>query len=232
MALSTVKQLIEGAMTDIIALTEGEEASADQIEDGARLLSDLIEQWSVEGLLIPYASLTVLQGDTSKASYTWGVGQDINSLAPVNVLTVSFQLENGQTPLERVDDRFMNTRPWVGLIGMPNYFTFRAGSPYPSLAFDCAPYGGAFNIWAEFPLDSTTVLTADLAFAPKYNRALRTSLAIEMCPSFEKTPSQVLIALAQSSKKILKRSNRQPVPNMTTDLPGTIDNSVNLPLRH
>lgn len=227
--MRTVKSMIEGALREIVALEEGETASADMIEDGLLIFSELLQSWSDEGLMVPYLVTETLIGDNTKASYIWGPGGDIPTMAPVDVVAVSFILENGQTPLVRADARLFIGRPWLGIVAMPQYFFYERGlTNY--LRFDVAPYGGGFQIVSQKPLDSTLVLTADLEFPESYSRMIRTNLAIEFCPPYQKTASAELVAVAASSKKIVKRKNSGPIPSMTTDLPGTINPSTSLPL--
>lgn len=215
---------------EILVLTEGEEATADMIVDAKEVFAELVASWSYEGLMIPYISRDVLVGDTSKASYTWGPGGDINTVAPVDVAAVSFQIENGQIPLSRGDDVLFMQRPWLGIVGQPQYFYFEKATT-PLLRFDVAPYGGAFLISSWKKLDNTQVLTDTLTFPDQYARMLRTNLAIELCPPYQKSPSDVLVANAVASKRIVKRYNMKPISSMSTDLPGSYIPSASLPLK-
>lgn len=226
---TTIKKVIESSLREIQALAEGEEASADMIADALELLNDLIASWSDEGFMIPYVTRDTLAGDNTKSSYTWGSGGDITTTAPVNVVAVSFVLENAQHDLLRGSEQLFKRRPVLGIIGNPTYFYFDRQST-PQLHFDVAPYGGTFYITSEKPLDNTLTLTENFALPDRYKRMVRTNLGIELCPAYEKSPSAALVAIARQSRSIVKKSNAKPVPDMRFDFPSG-SGASQLPLR-
>jgi len=214
----TIKTTIEGALRKIGALAEAEQATADMIEDGKLQLQELIASWSASGLIIPYLSRTVLVGDNTKASYTWGPGGDINSVAPVDVAAVSFVLENSQYALKPGDETLFMGDRLLGNTGSPSWFYFERQT-LPILHFDVAPYGGLFKITSTMAMDDTLELTDDLELPPYYTRMIVNNLALEMCPDYDREPSAVLVSVAARSLNIVRSRALSPVPSQTLETP-------------
>jgi len=53
---------------------------------------------------------------------------------------------------------------------------------------------------------------------PGYKRGIELGLAVELCGSYGKDPSQVLIANATDAIRTIKKANLPQVNSMTTDL--------------
>ena len=53
--MGTVKSLITRSLRALIVLSEGEEATAEMINDGLTTLKDLLNSWSIEGMMVPYS---------------------------------------------------------------------------------------------------------------------------------------------------------------------------------
>lgn len=217
--MTTIKLIIERALRKIGALAEAEQATADMIEDVKDQLSSLISGWSASSIIIPYLSRTVLLGDNTKASYSWGPGGDIPGVAPTDIAAVSFQLENGLYPLQMADNTtFMGNRT-LGIVGMPRWFYYEQQA-IPILHFDVAPYGGSFRIAAYQAMDSEFELIDDLELPKFYDRMVINNLAVELCPDYDREPSAVLIKTATESMNTVMAKRLSPVPSQTTDLPG------------
>lgn len=217
--MPTIKQAVEAAMREIHALSEAEQASADQIRDGVDILRDLLAQWSMSNLMIPFVTRTSLVGDSTKASYSWGPGGDINAVAPVDVTAVSYSLGGGPSPLMEASETEFASRSLYNSPGHPNWFFFER-QPTPILHFNSAPFGGLFSIVSKAYLPDLNSLTASMELPPEYNRIVRTNLAIEFCPSYEKEPSAALVSVATESKMVVLRRNATPIPSQSLELPG------------
>lgn len=228
----TVKQLIEDAMREILALAQGEAADADQINDGKQKLIDMLALWSIEGLMVPYIATETFNLANNTSAYTWKPGGAFNSVSPADVIAASFVLGNLQTPLTRMDPRQWIGIPTLGNVGAPAFYKFENFATGPVFTVDVAPYGGAVTILSRKPFDTSTQfeLTDELTFSPEYIQPLRTNLAIEIAPGFEKMAGPDLRLNARNGKRILERYNNQPVPTMRSNLPG-LSGDLGLPLR-
>lgn len=219
----TVKTLIEAALREIKVLGVGEEADADMIENSKTILVDLIASFSVDGFKIPYLSIETWTLSSIKSTYTWGPLSDFASVAPntANALeAVSWQISTQPIPLRSMSVRELLAMPNISQIGAPSAYMFD-NQAVPIIRLDCYPLGGVLKTAARKPLDlSTAELTDDLTFPPSYNRFLRTNLAIDLCPGYNKEVGPTLSAVASSSRKAIMRVNAQPIPDMQSDVPG------------
>lgn len=228
--MGTVKQLIEDAMRDIVALAEGEQASADQINDGKRKLVSMLELWSIDGLMVPYLATETFTLPTNQNFVTWKPGGNFNSSTPIDVVAVSWVFGNLQKKLQRMDwTAYLNLQT-VGIVSAPTFFLWDPQATNSTLNFDVTPYGGTLRTVSKKPLDTAFELTDDLEFPIGYDQTLRTNLAIALCPSYQRTASGELVALATSSKRIVERYNVKP-PSMRVSLPGGRRYGSMLPLR-
>lgn len=228
----TVKATIEKALREMGGLSEGEQPTSHMIQDALATLNALLSQWSVEGLMVPYMSRVYLAGDNTKASYSWGPGGDIDSSAPVDVAAISFKLASLIQPVRKVENTVYMQERWIANVGQPQWFYYERLPDRSMLHFDVAPFGGGFDIWAQFPLDNSMTLTEDLGLPDYYIRAVASNLAIDLCPDYGKEPSSTLVFKASTGKKVVERYNATPAPDMALDDMPAMYRGTPLPLRN
>lgn len=227
--MGTIVTLISDSLKEIIALSDGEIATAEAVEDGKRKLQELLQSWAAEGLMVPYLTTETFAGDSTKSAYLWATGGDFNSATPNVVRNVSFVLATYQKDLVRMDRRGYGQLPVTGTVSEPRFFMYELQSAGGYFYLDCAPYAGSLKITSEKPLDTTFELTDAVEFPAHYTRALRTNLAIDLAPSYDKTVSAELARNARESKNTVRRFNAQPAPTMQHGVPG--QRRTYLPLR-
>lgn len=227
----TVKSVIEKALREITALSEGEQATAHMIQDGLETLNALLAQWSVEGLMVPYMHRESFPGSTSKASYTVRPGGDVDIASPVSVAAVSFRIGNLVQPLRPVENTEYMAARWLGDVGQPKWFYYERTQDGGVLHFDTAPYEGGFDMWMELPLLPAQHLTENMALPDYYIRAIVSNLAIDLCPEYGKEPSGALTYKAGTAKSVIESYNSTPPPELSLrDMP-MVGRRSTLPLR-
>jgi hypothetical protein len=82
--------------------------------------------------------------------------------------------------------------------------------PNPSIA-------GQVFLYTDLILSQFTSPTQQVNLPQGYNRALKKLLALELCPTFGKTPSPQLILQAKEAKNLLKDQNSSPVTTLRYD---------------
>lgn len=219
--MGTVQTLISDALKEISALGQNEEMDAEQVVDGQKMLKSLVDQWSISGLMVPFFTIETFALSNVLSSYTWKSGGAFNSASPVEVIACSFLIGSTQTPLDRMDVRMWSALPITAVSGAPTMFMFDRQLAFPTLYLDCIPYGGSLKTVSKKAFNSTFVLTdaTTVTFPPEYERLLRTHLAIDMSPSYEKPVSAELAFNAKDAMKIVRRHNAKPAPTMRTDVP-------------
>ena len=82
--------------------------------------------------------------------------------------------------------------------------------PNPSIA-------GEVHLFVDNILSEFAQLTDTVQLPQGYNRALKKLLAIELCPTFGKTPSPMLINQAREAKELIESLNQAPVTTLRYD---------------
>lgn len=221
-APTTVVQLLNDSLREIRVLAEGETATADMIEDGKRILVDMLASWSIDGFKVPYYAIETLALDTTKAAYTWGTGLDINSVAPRSpndLIAVSWIFGTLQRPLRPMSVTGLLQIPYPTVVSSPTRFYFDL-QDIPVLRLDVVPIGGTLKLASHKPLNNDFELTDELTFPLGYNRMLRTNLAVDLCPGYNKEVGPTLAAVASSSRRAVMKVNAQPIPQMVSDAAG------------
>jgi hypothetical protein len=102
--------------------------------------------------------------------------------------------------------------PWPYLAAYQPTFPLSTLWVYPNPSIAGQVYLYTDLILSEFPN-----LTTAINLPQGYNRALKKLLALELCPSFGKTPSPQLILQAKEAKNLLKDQNNAPITTLRYD---------------
>lgn len=234
--MTTARDLITGALTQIQVYAFGEQVANVDIAGGLDVVNSMLDSWSNESLTC-YAILeqtgTILPGISS---YTIGPGGDFDMTRPLKILDGPGRAylldENGDKyPIDVV------TQDQWNLITQPN-----TNSDLPSTLFYDPQFPlGIINIYPEpyqsFPLfwDSYlqlaefSSLSTLLSFPPGYRKAIQDNLAIELAPYFPSAQiTPALVKAAKQSKANVKRTNIRPTvavydPEIVAKARGTWD---------
>jgi hypothetical protein len=225
--MGTVIQAIEDAMRELVVLGEGETATADQINDGKRKLVAMLNQWSVEGMMVPFLTKETFALSSTTASYTWGSGQQFNSQAPIEVVAATYLIATTQKPLKALDATAYMRLPLTGIVSEPSGFWYDRQTT-PKFYLDVAPYTGSVIVLSKKALDADFELTDQIVLPDEYELAIFTNLAIVLAPGYQRPVSTELAYNAKMSKRVVRRRNVK-VPSMLTDVP--VQRRPMLPLR-
>jgi hypothetical protein len=102
--------------------------------------------------------------------------------------------------------------PWPYLASYQPTFPLGTLWVYPSPSI-----AGQVFLYTDLILSQFTALTQLVNLPQGYNRALKKLLALELCPTFGKTPSPQLILQAKEAKNLLKDQNSSPVTTLRYD---------------
>jgi len=210
----TVRDLIEGSLRLLGAISTGQNASAAEAADGLSSLNQMISSWSTNGLTVFKQTREEFDLVPSQSVYTIGAGGNFNTSRPVDLNRAAIQINGSEIPI----DILQNQEQWADII-----------SKSVTSSFPCAVYlDGSYplnnlNVWPVPSVSTKLVLYSkkaitnfvsvnDVISMPEgYERALRFNLAVEMAPEFNKEPSATTFAIAQESLGNIKRMNLKPV---------------------
>lgn len=213
---TTGVQLIEGALSLLGVLANGENASGDEVSGCLINLNNMIDSWNTERLYIytVQESIATLSGST----LTIGPGQTVNVTRPIALEDHCFtRYNNVDYPMSKV-----NGEEYSSII------LKQQTSTYPYIVYYDTNYPtGTLYFWpvppapVEVHLRLMTQLTEwanaqDSHDLPQgYRRALMYSLAEELAPQYR--PCDPMISrIASQARRNIKRANTQ---NNTLNMP-------------
>lgn len=222
---TTTLDLLTLAAKSIGVLGQGETLPDDEATDGMQLLNEMVDSWATEKDTIFCITRNVFNLVQAKAVYTMGPGGDFNiTPRPVHIESAYAIVGTSVTPaeleIELVDyDKWStitlkNTPSTIPKIMWPDYaFPLINCSIYPTMQLGTTQQI-AFYLWSA--LGQFTTLTQAINLPPGYFKALRTNLAVEWAPLYEReAPAQVRKSAAES-KGYVKRTNKK-IYQMTVD---------------
>jgi hypothetical protein len=209
---ATAGELIKGSLRLIGMLAEGEEPSADTMQDSIMAMNQMIQSWDTERLAV-YSTMDQV--------FTWPAYEMTRTIGP----TGNFA---GERPIE-VDDATYFKDPSSGLsfgvklINQQQYdgIAFKTvtstypqvlwvNNSFPDMTLTVYPVpikALEWHIISVETLHEVTSVATDIYFPPGYLRAFRYNLAMELAPEFGVEPSPQVQRIAMTSKRNLKRVN-------------------------
>lgn len=212
------------ALKDCGNLGIGQSPNAEDINDAQTTLGMMLDAWKLERLNV-YHFVDVAFPATGAASYTIGVGGDINVARP-NAIESAFvrQMTNPANPIDAPLSVIRSRDDW-------NLITAKSVGSYPSMLFyDAAFPLGIVNVWPipaagvyEIHLtlkgdwSSSPALTDVISFPPGYLEAIRYNLAIRLAIMYQVPMTPELVSAARTSLAAIQRSNAM-IPELRAPL--------------
>lgn len=224
MGTTTPRDLIKKALFEINVLASGEATNADDESDAFDLLNMMLETWGNKRNRILSSVKESFSLVIGQSSYTIGTGGDFNTERPVHIEQAFIRSATSDTdyPVEILEDRAIYE-------GIPNKsLSARPFQLYFERIYDTARGNILFNrepsavetiflvMWKPFSTFST--LTDTIVLPPGYKRAIYTSLAVELAPSFGKSISAELASKVSDANSALDSVNLE-IPEMDSDAP-------------
>jgi len=213
--MTTVRDIINGALRLIDELGEGQTASNETIADGLTAMTQMMDSWGASGDLVFTETREAFNLVSGQASYTWGTGGTFNSTRPY-VIKSAFIVQGGITyPVASQDwDQYAlvdnKTQP-----GLPAYFYNDGNYPLSNIVLWYVPdQNYSLNIYSWKPLGTYSNVNDTLVAPPGWERALRFNLACEFAPEFGKTATAKVEQLANRALKIIKAANTEQQNNL------------------
>ena len=142
-------QVITGALRKLAVLPSGGTPSTNQLNDATEALNALVKAFQADGMplwAVTHYDFTTTAGTNS---YTIGIGQTLNTVAPLKVFQAFYTLENGNNIPMNVYNRYdFNMLPQS-----PSY----EGNPV-NLYYQPLVDTGTITLWPS-PSTSTTTIT-------------------------------------------------------------------------
>lgn len=212
--MATVLDLVTDSLRRIMVLATGETPSSDDAEVGLNVLNDLLDQWKTENLLLFANVRTTWTIVSGTGTYTVGSSADVNVPRPVYVTHVNFvdtsmdpDLEIATVPL--TDDAYAAIPFKAQTSTYPQYSYYNPTVTTGTLILWPTPTSSTLTgaLYAPTQVAEFAATSSTVTVNPGWKRMISTNLALELCPYFEREPSNQLVQAARDSKAAVKRSN-------------------------
>lgn len=214
--MATANEIISDALADIGAVDPLEALTADEAAHGLRRLNELLESWSNESLAVYQILQEGFATVAGTASYTIGSGATWNTARPLRIESAFLRdSSSNDTPLDVLNREEYDAVPLKTTRYRPEqlfYYPAVANGTVYLIGVPDAVYTVYLNSLKQ--LQSFTALTTTVVLPPGYLRAIKSNLALELAPGYNKTPSALLVAIAVQSKAAIKRINSR-TPKMS-----------------
>jgi len=226
MTATTVNDLVNGSLSLIGQLAEGETPSAATSQLGLRCLRDMVESMNNDSLMIYVILDNSVALPAGTQTMNVGVGQTLNIDWPTVVYDAVFVRDNNVSPpldfpLTLLDEmQFASIAAKTIQSSYPRYVYAERNYPVMVLKFWPVPQ---LTLQLHVPtykqLTDIASLTTSINLPPGYNRMLKYNLAIELANEFgvEPLPSTVKVA-AKSKRSLMRVNDKEEVMNMPTGL--------------
>lgn len=232
-------QIITRALKALAQLEASETPGPNEAADGLVALNGLLGTWGLTLQGLPAVSRLVLPLVASQASYTVGVGADLNTRRFDHITRVSVVPDAGAAdPSEWPLDPPLTTAEWQAIPLKTQTSTIPTRVHYDRSVDPATGYSRIYVypipstsdpdliVYAAVPLADFDLHTA-VELPNGWERALRTNLALELAPDYGAIVHPELASAAREAKAALERANNQtPVLQMPVGLPGTRDGGL------
>lgn len=216
--------IIKDALQILNVLAAQENPSGDDSEHARVVLNYMLDQWTLENLIVMYTLNETFNLVSGTSSYTIGpsASAKFNTTRPVKITQAFVRDGTYDTPLAIIGNTEFQDISAKSTSGTPTHLNYTATIVEP--AAELTPSCGTIRLW-PVPDDSSldiglsqfkqftnvTTITSTVYFPPGYASALGWNLALELAPRFGKQPTDLIVAKARETKANIKRLNMEDV---------------------
>jgi hypothetical protein len=226
--------LIQSAAYEIGAFAPGEPVAAAEAQWALEVLQRIIDQWNAKRSMIFSVGFTTYNLTANHQPHTIGPTGDFKTgpaanYRPVRIASASFVLNPGgnnavDLPIQMRDKDWWAANPLKSQTSsIITDCYYEPAQPNGNLNFfPICNANGVVRLEQWSSLAQALTLRTALGLVQGYWEALVTTLALALCPSFEKQPSAVLAARQSAAIKVIFENN-DPAPRIDTasGMPGT-----------
>lgn len=217
---STAQDIIKDALYEINALAAGEEIGSDDAAFCMRKLNRLFDTFNAREAVIFNVNFTNYQLQTNHQPHTIGPGGDFDTdpkPRPVKIVAANLILQPGvpavNIPITIRDDAWWANNRVQGLASTyPTDLYYSPDWPLGACNFWPVPqtaYQVQLETWNEFT--QVTALTDVISYPQGYWDAIVYTLALTLCPAFEKPANPILVAAQMKAMAAIIGNNSAPL---------------------
>lgn len=208
----TGRNLCQGALRLIGAIATGETMTASAIVDALSALNQMLETWSIEGLMVYQVTRETFTLTAGQQQRTMGATGNFVTTRPSKITNMGVIKDSTEFPIKmRTVDEWARISLKSLQSTLPTDVYVEGTTPLETLNF--YPIPSEANSVAIYSLKPFTAITdnASVTLPPGYLRALRYNLAVELAPEYGKAVTAEVASRADDSKAAIMRLNTKPV---------------------
>lgn len=217
--MATVLDLITSALTSSSILATGENASAAEANTGLMLLNELMEEFTLEGLIVYSSDRLVFPLISGQQIYTIGTGGNFNTSRPFSINYANIMRYNNEYPITVLKTPY----EWQSInanihdinnnliVAAPHTIYISGDYPLDKIHVYPTPTDNQSSLvlYIDKALSTFSNLTTILSLPPGYFSALRYNLAKRLCIDFGINITPELAQAAIKSLNNIRRINNQ-----------------------
>lgn len=212
-----ITELINDSLVEIGMLTPQDEASPSDSSYALRTLNRIIDLYNTQQLVSSYLKEKVYELPES-GSWTSpieiGPGLQFDGIAPTEIADVFFRQYETDYPVKMFTHNQWSSVGFKNVSAIPyRYYAQRMDENALKISFDCIPLNTLeLHLMCKMPINEGAAFKAtdDITFGYGVEKMLLTRLALELCPSYEIEPSQILLTKAGEAENAVKAFNYNP----------------------
>ena len=205
-------EIIKGSLRLIGVLAEGEEPSADTMQDSIMAMNQMIQSWDTERLAVFNTMDQIFIWPAYEMTRTIGPSGNFVGDRPIEIDDATY-FKDPQSGLS-FGVKLINQQQYDGIAFKTVTSTYPqvmwVNNTFPDMTMTIYPVpikALEWHIISVEQLKEVDSVATDMTFPPGYLRAFRYNLAMELAPEFGVEPSQQVQRIAMTSKRDLKRIN-------------------------
>ena len=209
--MSTANDLISNSLRKVGVLASGETAEGEDADETLEIMNDILEQWSLEDLMVYYSTILTIPLTAGVNSYTVGPTGVLVATRPIELFGAVIRTADLlDIPIDIIAFENYQTIIQKATAGTyPTILTYQPTFPNGVIYLWQSPSSGLsllLNVAAQFI--AVADLSTDIAFPPGYKKALQDAITVELCIKYGR--SEMLDSIKESannSKMLIKRKN-------------------------
>lgn len=208
--MATARNLIERSFRLLGTHAQGENPSAEEINDGLKTLIDMLDAWSLDSQKIHFRVKDEIVLTPGQSSYTFGVGGNINSARPTKIISARIKQNDQEYDVEIMDVEKWSKIPLKTTQGTLPYALYAEGTfPLETLNLYYVPaQANTLVLYSEKPI-STLTLNSEISFPPAYAKALRYGLARDLAPEYGMSVSPEIERGYMEAMELIEQRNSE-----------------------
>ena len=212
--MATVSDIVSAALRDLTVLGAGETLGAEDGDDALDAFNRMVDQWAAERLMIYESARTTYSLVANTRDYTVGSGGNFSVARPVYVDRMSYYDSTG-SPVTEIELSPLTDDGWNAIpqktatSAAPGFFYYQPTMATATVSLWPTLTGSTLVgvLYAPKEISEFAALSTTVSLPPGYRRMIVKGLALELAPSYGRTPAPELRAAASDAKQVVRRQN-------------------------